>query len=73
MNCLRKSSDLFPMSLISLTVHWLDESCKPHIAMLQAKNFHGTHTSDSISTAIKINARAVAYSIDQSTRNFAYE
>ncbi|KAL6463619.1 hypothetical protein MHYP_G00280100 [Metynnis hypsauchen] len=47
------SSDVCPMSLLSLTVHWLDRSFAPHSAMLQAKNFHGSHNSDSISTAIK--------------------
>ncbi|XP_065111239.1 zinc finger BED domain-containing protein 4-like [Paramisgurnus dabryanus] len=41
-----------PMSLLSLTVHWLDTSCTPHGAMLQAKNFHGSHTSDTIAAAI---------------------
>ena len=40
------SSAVCPMSLLSLTVHWLDTSCTPHGAMLQAKNFHGSHTSD---------------------------
>lgn len=42
-----------PMTLLSLTVHWLDTSCSPHSAMLQAKNFHGSHTGDTISAAIK--------------------
>lgn len=46
------SSALSPMSLLSLTVHWLDTSCTPHGAMLQAKNVHGSHTSETIS-AIK--------------------
>ena len=31
---------------LSLSVHWLDTSCTLHGAMLQAKNFHGSHTSD---------------------------
>ena len=36
------------MLLLSLSVHWLDMSCTPHSAMLQAKNFHGSHTPVSI-------------------------
>ena len=47
------SSAVCPMSLLCLTVHWLDTSCTPHSAMLQAKNFHGSHTSDTISAAMK--------------------
>ncbi|KAI2645091.1 Zinc finger BED domain-containing protein 4 [Labeo rohita] len=47
------SSAVCPMSLLSLTVHWLDVSCTRRGAMLQAKNFHGSHTSDTISAAIK--------------------
>ena len=47
------SSDVCPMTLLSLTVHWLDASYSPHSAMLQAKNFHGSHTGDAISAAIK--------------------
>ncbi|XP_072569011.1 zinc finger BED domain-containing protein 4-like [Paramormyrops kingsleyae] len=47
------SSDVCPISLLSLTVHWLDTSCTPHSAMLQAKNFHGSHTGETISAAIK--------------------
>lgn len=47
------SSDVCPMSLLSLTAHWLDASYSPHSAMLQAKNFHGSHTGDAISAAIK--------------------
>ena len=31
---------------LSLSVHWLDTSCIRDGAMLQAKNFHGSHTSD---------------------------
>ena len=34
------------MFLLSLSIHWLDTSCTPHGAMLQAKNFHGLHTSN---------------------------
>ena len=33
------SSDVSPVSLLSLTAHWLDESFVPHSAMLNAKNF----------------------------------
>ncbi|XP_065150533.1 zinc finger BED domain-containing protein 4-like [Paramisgurnus dabryanus] len=46
------SSAVSPMSLLSLTVHWLDTSCTARGAMLQAKNFHGSHTSDTIAAAI---------------------
>lgn len=46
------TSDVSPMSLLSLTVHWLDANCVHHSAMLGAKNFRGSHTSDSIATAL---------------------
>ena len=42
-----------PMSLLSLTVHWLDTYSTPRSAALQVKNFPGSHNSDRISAAIK--------------------
>jgi hypothetical protein len=47
------SSDVSPVSLLSLTAHWLDESFVPHSAMLNAKNFRGSHTSDAIAATLK--------------------
>ncbi|KAM9788033.1 zinc finger BED domain-containing protein 4 [Syngnathus typhle] len=47
------SSEVCPMSMLSLTVHWLDRNHTPRSAMLQAKNFPGAHNGDTISTAIK--------------------
>lgn len=49
------SSDVSPVSLLSLTVHWLDVNYVPHSAMLSATNFGGSHTSDAIAAAIKGN------------------
>lgn len=37
-----------PLSLLSLTVHWLDVNYVPHSAMLNAKNFCGSHISNAI-------------------------
>ena len=45
------SSDVSPVSLLSLTAHWLEESYMPHSAMLNATNFHGSHTGDTIATS----------------------
>ena len=39
------SSEVCPMSLLSLTVHWLDTDMTPYSAALQAKNFPGSHSS----------------------------
>ncbi|XP_041827312.1 zinc finger BED domain-containing protein 4-like [Melanotaenia boesemani] len=47
------SSDVSPMSLLSLTAHWLDEGFEPHSAMLNATNFRGSHTSDAIAASLK--------------------
>ncbi|KAK0131747.1 Zinc finger BED domain-containing protein 4 [Merluccius polli] len=47
------SSEVCPMSLLSLTVHWFDTHMTPRSAALQAKNFPGSHNSDRISAAIK--------------------
>lgn len=49
------SSDVSPVSLLSLTVHWLDVNYVPHSAMLSATNFRGSHISDAIAAAIKGN------------------
>ncbi|XP_076838907.1 zinc finger BED domain-containing protein 4-like [Brachyhypopomus gauderio] len=46
------TSDVSPMSLLSLTVHWLNPTCEHRSAMLGAKNFRGSHTSDAIATAL---------------------
>uniref|UniRef100_A0A1A7YMD4 Zinc finger, BED domain containing 4 n=1 Tax=Iconisemion striatum TaxID=60296 RepID=A0A1A7YMD4_9TELE len=40
------SSDVSPVSLLSLTAHWLDESFVLHSATLNATNLRGSHTSD---------------------------
>lgn len=47
------SSDVSPVSLLSLTAHWLDESFVPHSAMLNATNFRGSHTSAAIAASLK--------------------
>ena len=45
------SSDVCPMSLLSLTAQWIDSSFALQKAVLQAKQFRGSHTGDSIATA----------------------
>lgn len=40
------------MSLLSLTAQWVDSSFTLQKAVLQAKQFHGSHTGESITTAI---------------------
>lgn len=47
------SSDVSPLSLLSLTAHWMDESFVPHSAILNTTNFRGSHTSDAIAAALK--------------------
>ncbi|KAJ8353287.1 hypothetical protein SKAU_G00208540 [Synaphobranchus kaupii] len=46
------SSDVSPVSLLSLTAHWLDESYVPQSAMLNATNFRGSHTGDAIAATL---------------------
>lgn len=48
-----RSCDVCPVPLLSFTVHWLDTSCSLRSAMLRAKNFHGSHTGNAISAAMK--------------------
>ncbi|KAF7652659.1 hypothetical protein LDENG_00093010, partial [Lucifuga dentata] len=45
------SSDVCPMSLLSLTSQWIDSCFTLQKAVLKAKQFHGSHTGDSITTA----------------------
>lgn len=46
------SSNVCPMSLLSLTAQWVDSSFTLQKAVLQAKQFRGSHTGESIATAI---------------------
>lgn len=45
------SSDVCPMSLLSLTAQWIDSSFILQKAVLQAKHFRGSHTGESIAVA----------------------
>ncbi|CAI5678562.1 zinc finger BED domain-containing protein 4-like [Oreochromis niloticus] len=47
------SSDVCPLSLLSLTVHWIDSSFTMQKAVLQAKEFRGSHTGESIAAAME--------------------
>lgn len=47
------SSDVSPMSLLSLPSHLLDESYVAHSAMLKTTHFRGSHTSDVIAAPPK--------------------
>ncbi|KAL0188436.1 hypothetical protein M9458_015535 [Cirrhinus mrigala] len=42
------TSSVSPVSLISLTCQWIDESFTPQRAVLHAKQFRGSHTSQAI-------------------------
>ncbi|XP_025765939.1 zinc finger BED domain-containing protein 4-like [Oreochromis niloticus] len=42
------TSSVSPVSLISLTSQWIDESFTPQRAILHAKQFRGSHTSQAI-------------------------
>lgn len=46
------SSNVCPMSLLSLTAQWIDSSFTLQKAVLQAKQFRGLHTGESIATTI---------------------
>uniref|UniRef100_A0A3P8U0R1 BED-type domain-containing protein n=1 Tax=Amphiprion percula TaxID=161767 RepID=A0A3P8U0R1_AMPPE len=45
------SSDVCPVSLISLTAQWIDSSFTLQEAVLQAKKFRDSHTGEAIATA----------------------
>ncbi|XP_035800443.2 zinc finger BED domain-containing protein 4-like [Amphiprion ocellaris] len=45
------SSDVCPVSLISLTAQWIDSSFTLQKVVLQAKKFRGSHTGEAIATA----------------------
>ncbi|XP_076828944.1 zinc finger BED domain-containing protein 4-like [Brachyhypopomus gauderio] len=47
------SSDVCPLSLLSLTAQWIDSSFTLQKAVLHAKQFHGSHTGESIATALE--------------------
>ncbi len=47
------SSDVCPMSLLSLTAHWLNDSYDLQSAVLHVKEMRGSHTSRVISDSIK--------------------
>ena len=47
------SSDVSPMSLLSLTAHWVDADFTPRRAVLHAREFRGSHTFDTIMDALK--------------------
>ena len=47
------SSDVSPMSLLSLTAHWVDAEFNLKSAVLHAQECRGSHTADMIQAAIK--------------------
>ncbi len=47
------SSDVCPMSLLSLTAQWIDSSFNLQKAVLHAKHFRGSQTGESIAVAIE--------------------
>lgn len=46
------SSNVCPMSLLSLTAQWVDSSFTLQKVVLQAKQFRGSHTGESIATML---------------------
>ncbi|KAI7814064.1 putative zinc finger BED domain-containing protein 4-like [Triplophysa rosa] len=47
------SSDVYPMTLLSLTAHWVNSGYALQSAVLHAKELRGPHTSSVISASIK--------------------
>ena len=47
------SSDVSPMSLLSLTAHWIDSNLTLHQVVLHASELRGSHTSEKIQTALE--------------------
>lgn len=47
------SSDVCPMSLLSLTAHWIDSSFKLMTAVLHAREFRGSHTAEHVRQEIE--------------------